>query len=380
MKGSVTKYQTKAGTRWRIVYDLPPDPETGERRQTTKRGFATEKAADRALRKILGAVEEDSYVAPDRITVADYLRRWLEGWQGRETTRARYRQSIDCHLIPHLGGIRLQALTADDLDRCYRSLERSGGRGGRPLKPKTVRNAHGTLRTALEDAVRRRYIIRNVADDARPPKIQDTELVIWTATQVRRFLAHVRDDRLYALWIMLSTTGMRRGESLGLRWEDVDLDAGKVRIHRQLTVVDGRPTFAEHPKSKKSRRTLALDVQTIQALRDHRKRQMSERMAAGPAWQETGLVFTFEDGRLIHPQNPTKWLGKYAAALGLPHGGPHLLRHTYATLALRAGVPLRVVSERLGHANVSITLSTYTHVLADDDAEAAEQAAAAILG
>ncbi|MFN2557988.1 MAG: Arm DNA-binding domain-containing protein [Nitriliruptorales bacterium] len=151
----IDRYDTKAGQRWRIRFELPPDPVTGKRRQRTRRGFSSEREARSALRQALGAVEEGRHIDPSRATLADYLTTWIEGVQVRPTTQARYRQSIERHLIPHIGGIRLQALTADDLDRCYRTLEQSGGRRRQPLAPKTVRHAHTTLRTALQAAVER---------------------------------------------------------------------------------------------------------------------------------------------------------------------------------------------------------------------------------
>lgn len=259
-------------------------------------------------------------------------------------------------------------------------MEESGGRNGQGLAPKTVRNAHGTIRKALDDAVKRRYVVRNVASDAQPPRLEHTEMVTWTPEQVQTFLAHVDGDRLYAMWFLYVTTGMRRGEVLGLRWSDVDLDRGRLSIVRQLTVVDGDPIVSE-PKTKRGVRTISLDDRTAGVLADHRRRQIEERLAAGPVWEDTGLVFTWEDGTLIHPHNPTRWLRETTVELGLPNlGGPHGLRHTYATVALTSGVPVKVVSERLGHANISITLDTYAHVMDRDDVEAAEQAAEAILG
>jgi integrase len=378
MRGHTSSYDTAAGRRWRIVYDLPPG-EDGKRRRTTRRGFTSEAEAHRALRVALGAVDEGTHVDPSTVSVAGYLRAWIEGAQVRPTTLSRYRQSIERHLVPHLGGIRLQALTVEDLDRCYATLVRQGGAGGRPLAPKTVRNAHGVLRTALRDAVQRGYLARNVAEHARLPRVERREMVTWTAGQLRTFLDHVAEDRLTAMWTLYATTGMRRGEVLGLRWHDIDLEVGQLTVRHVLTVVEGRPVVTE-PKTAKGRRTIALDGSTVAALRRHRVRQLEERVAADVAWHDGGYVFTWQDGRPLHPQMPTKWIRELAAAAGLPPLTVHGLRHTWASLALAAGVPAKVVSERLGHANISITMDVYTHALPAMDREAADRVAGAIFG
>lgn len=220
---------------------------------------------------------------------------------------ARYRQSIDRHLVPHVGGIRLQALTVEDLDRCYATLVRDGGAQGRPLSPKTVRNAHGVVRTALRDAVQRGYLARNVAEHARLPRLVRSDMETWTADQLRTFLAHVAEDRLAAMWTLYATTGLRRGEVLGLRWADVDLDAGQLTVRHVLTVASGTVLSTE-PKTAKGRRTIALDASTVGALRRHRVRQLEERVRADVAWQDGDYIFTWEDGRPLHPQLPTKWI------------------------------------------------------------------------
>lgn len=361
-----------------IAYDGPPRAD-GSRRQVRIRKFETKKAAEAELRRLLTAVEDQAHVDVSKITLADYLRRWLDGLQCKATTRDRYRQSAVKHVIPRVGGIRLQALTADDLDRLYRDLERSGRRDGGPLSAKSVRHAHTMLSKALGDAVRRGHVARNVASDARPPRLERREMSVWTAGQLRGFLSHVAEDRLYAMWLLLATTGMRRGEVLGLRWDAVDLDAGRIAVVRAITKAGGRPVVSE-PKTARGRRVIALDPATITTLRAHRARQLQERLVAGEAWQDSGLVFCWPDGSALDPQLPTKWFRAHARAAGLPPIRLHDLRHSWATVALMAGVPAKVVSDRLGHASVSITLDVYSHVLPAFDEEAAMTVANAIFG
>ena len=189
----------------------------------------------------------------------------------------------------------------------------------------------------------------------------------------------MEDDRLFAAWLLLVTTGMRRGEVLALRWADVDLDARRLAIRRTTVIVGYEPEQSD-PKTKAGRRVVALDERTVSALRNHRDDQERERKAAGPLWHRTGLVFAREDGSAIHPQRFSKWFTRHARRAGLPPIRLHDVRHSYATAALSAGVPAKVVSSRLGHASVGITLDTYSHVLPSFDEQAATTVADHIFG
>jgi integrase len=196
--------------------------------------------------------------------------------------------------------------------------------------------------------------------------------------QLRALLAHVRADSLYAAWMLFATTGMRRGEVAGLRWADVDLDTGRASPRRPRVVVNYDVVVSE-PKTAKGRRSLALDPATVAALREHRTRQVEQRLAVGPRWQDSGLVFTWPDGRAIHPQRFSNWFEQHTRAAGLPRIRLHDVRHSYATAALAAGIPAKIVSERLGHANIAITMDTYSHVLPGLDEFAASTVARLIL-
>jgi integrase len=189
----------------------------------------------------------------------------------------------------------------------------------------------------------------------------------------------VRRDPLYAAWLLLATTGMRRGEVAGLGWVDVDLETGRVSPRRPRVVINYEVVVSE-PKTAKGRGSLALDPATVAALREHRSQQLQQRLAVGPRWQDSGLVFTWPDGRPIHPERFSRWFEQHAQAAGLPKIRLHDVRHSDATAALAAGVPAKVVSERLGHATIAITMDTYSHVLPGLDAQAAGTVARLILG
>ena len=371
----------KRGDTWYFWAELEPAPD-GARRQKSKGGFKTKRDAERAFAEFRDQVRTGTYVPRSKGTLGEFLvNDWLPAISAsvRPTTLDHYEQNIRVHVLPTIGSLRLQDVSAAKLNALYAELLKSGRCRGGGLSPKTVRHVHTTLHKALNDAVRWGLLVRNPADQADPPKPRTAEMKVWGPEQLRAFLDFVRDDRLYAAWLLLATTGMRRGEVLGLRWRDVHLDASRLSVVQSLTVTKYEVAVSE-PKTAKGRRSVALDRATVAALHAHRKMQLEERLAWGEAWQDTGYVFTREDGSLIHPHRFTAWFDRLRDAAGLPRIRLHDLRHSYASAALTAGIPAKVVSERLGHANVSITLDTYSHVLPSLQEEAAGAVARLILG
>jgi integrase len=323
-------------------------------------------------------------VAPSRVTLAGYFDEWLKGQrtQLKAATWATYRGKLDTYVLPKLGSVRLQALTAAMLTTLYAELYQSGGRGGRPLALSTVRYCHRVLYKALNDAVRTGDLLAiNVATRATLPKHRPdnededeiaAELNVWNSEQVRAFAEHTAEHRLAAVFAVTVNNGLRRGETLGLRWRDVDLDHGRLHIRHTLGVINNELSFST-PKTKKSKRSFRIDPVTIEALRAHRKRQRAERLAYPGQWSnDRDLVFTMQDGSPIHPNDVTYEFRRLSVEADLPRIRFHDLRHTYATLALQAGVNIKTVSQRLGHASVQITWDTYSHVLPDDDEQAAQ--------
>jgi integrase len=351
-----------------------PEP-TEYRRQEWSEAHSSAKAADRARRDALTALERGSFVPRSNETVAEFLYEWLEAIRAtiRATTFASYRVNVEARIIPALGHVKLQALGPAALNRFYAELADAG------LSAKTIRNIHVILHKALADAVRWGRISRNPASLADPPRATRPQMSVWTVEQIRAFLEHEIGERLFAAWLLLAMTGMRRGELLGLRWSDVDLDAGRAAVVQTLVLVDGKPEFSE-PKTGRGRRQIAIDSASIAALRAHRARQAKERLAAGSIWVDSGLVFTREDGAPIHPEHLVDMFARRASLAGLPKIRLHDLRHSYATAALAAGISPKVVSERLGHATVAMTLDTYSHVLPSIDEASAERVAGLILG
>ena len=356
--------------------------ETEERRRAIKGGFATRRECEAALAKVLAALEAQTFRPPTRITVKAFLlSEWLPTVKGslRPTTYASYAMLAREHIIPRLGGLQLQKLSPAAINALYAHLLEHGRvHNGGPLSASSVRRVHAVLHRACHDAVRWGRLTVNPVDAADPPKASaehHDRLPVWTAEQLAAFLASVADDRLYALWRLLAMTGMRRGEALGLGWEDVDMEQGSLTIRRAWIPVNGVAQFSE-PKSKRSRRTIALDPVTLEALKAHAARQADEQRHWAEALAATGLVFTRSDGRALVPWAVSKAFRQHGRAAILPPIPLHGLRHTYATLALSSGVNPRIVSSRLGHATVALTLDVYSHVLPQADREAAERIAA----
>lgn len=365
MKGTVERY----GKGWRFRVELSRDAGTGARKYASKGGFKTQNEARRALNKKLVEIDEGTHVERRRITLAEYLDEWFEGAEPdlRATTSASYLRAVG-KIKAKLGHRQLQELTPAMVEAAYRQLRKDG------LAPKTILNTHTVLRKALNDAERLGLVQRNVARSAKRPKVFRAEQATWTSDQLSEFMNASRDDMYFAVYLMLATTGMRRGEVLGLQWTGVDLDNASMSVVRTRTTVNSKVVEGE-TKSDTSRRRISLDPLTVELLRRHRKLQVEARLAAGPAWVDTDLVFTNAIGEGLMPDAVSQHFAVLMKKSSLPRIRMHDLRHTHATLALKSGVHPKVVSERLGHAGIGITLDLYSHVSEGMDRDAANAVA-----
>ena len=312
-----------------------------------------------------------SGIAVHSLTVGRYLDDWLTGKHAlKPKTVAGYRDAINLYLVPDLGHIPLLELRAHHLDRLYESIRI--GKRGRPLSPSSIRRVHAALRSALNSAVKRRLIPYNPALHVELEPENPKRPRPWTVEQCRTFLARSADDRLLALYHLLMVTGMRRGEAVGLRWSDLDLDGATVFIVQQIVEVRGRSVVST-PKTRRSRRVVALDVDIVKALCLHGEAQLAERRTWGLHVGPDDLVFSREDGRAFRPEYVTRHFQALSRTAGLPEIRLHDLRHTNASLSLAAGIDVKVVSERLGHATTAITADLYTHVIPRLGREAADK-------
>lgn len=382
MRGHVHKRQWKGRegkvkTLWYAVVDVGTGDD-GKRKQKWHGGFKTRREAELALSDIVRSLEKQTYISPQRITLGEFVRNdWLPTMQTqvKKSTWDSYRRNLENHVLPTLGGTPLQQLSTGHLNSLYRSLlaqgRRNGAGGG--LSAKTVRNIHGALSKVLADAADVGLVSRNIAATSRPPKPRKTgtrQIRFWTPPELAQFLAAVREDRLYALWHLAAMTGMRRGELLGLRWADLDLVARRVSVRQALISVAYEVTITT-PKSH-SARVIDVDGETVAVLRRHRKQQEDEHAAAGVGRSESSLIFGKPNGETIHPDVISQTFDKRVARVGVRRIRFHDLRHTHATIGLRAGVPVKVMSERLGHSTPAFTLQQYAHVIPGMQAEAAE--------
>ena len=380
-EGSVK--QAADGT-WGFVVDIAPSG--AMRRQVRRRGFRTKGEAQRELTKVLHSLGEGTFVTPERLTLGEYLESWLAGLAvagKRQTTITSYRERLTLHVLPRLGAARLQALTALDLDRLYAELLANGRRDGKGgLSPASVRYTHAIISKALGDARRKKLINQNPATDATAPSAKAArapEMRFWTPEELRGFLAHLAmtEDPLLGPVRLAAMTGMRRGEVYGLHRDNLDLDAGRLRVRRQL--ID-RVGLVDHTKSDHGQRTLDLDPESVGVLRRHLAAQAAVRLAVGPGYADQGLVFAAVDGSPLNPAKEAEKFVRRIARAGVPPIRWHDLRHSHASHLLKAGVNIKVVSRRLGHASVSFTLDRYGHLMPDDDAAAAVSVAALVDG
>ena len=327
----------------------------------------TRAEAAAALTRTLKAVQDGLPIPGERQTVRQYLETWLEE-SARPAIRPATYDSYAClvrmHLIPELGHVPLAKLTPHQVQSMLNRKLASG------LAPRRVAMIRGVLRTALNQALRWGLVARNVAALVSPPRAAHFEVRPLDPAQARAFLKAVHGDRLEALYTVALAIGLRQGEALGLRWDDVDLDAGVMHIRHALQRIDGKLQLVE-PKSARSRRTIVLPDVVRNTLRAHRARQTQQRLAVGAEWEEGGFVFTTELGRPLNDSNVTHMFQRHLARAGLPRQRFHDLRHACASLMLAQGVSPRVVMELLGHSQITLTLDTYSHVMPGLQADAA---------
>lgn len=378
MRGNITR---RGKSSWRLKFDLGTDPATGKRltRFVTVRGKRQD--AEKELTRLLSAAHDGTLVEPSKVTVAEYLKGWMDGAHGlANKTAERYRQLIDQQIVPHLGAVPLQKLRPAQVEEWHGILLRAGGKDGKPLSARTVGHAHRVLHRALERATKSELVSRNVAHVIKPPKVEAEEVEALSSEQMAAVLTALAGHALYAIAATALGTGLRRGELLALRWGDVDLDGATVRVERSLEETKAGLAF-KAPKTKHGRRTVSLSSTVVDALRAHKVKQLETRMllGQGKATAET-LVFSTIEGEPLSPDNLSRDWKRTCRARKLPGVSFHALRHSHASALLLRGVDVLTVSRRLGHGSPVVTLNTYAHLLEKTDTKAASAIEAALRG
>jgi len=330
---------------------------------------ASEEEVRRKLSGVLRTLESGQVADARGLKVGTFLDQWLADVVKptvRPWTFAGYEVHVRLHLKPALGRIPLERLTPLHVQQMVNAKTREG------LKPKSIRYIRGTLRSALNHAVKWGLIPKNPATLVDTPRVEQFEISPLTPDEARRFLASLKGDRLEALYSVALTMGLRQGEALGLRWQDVDLRLGYLRVNKQLQRINGAFELLE-PKTRRSKRTIALPKSIAEKLIAHRARQLDEQAAVREKWQESDLVFTTPTGRPLDGTVVTHQFHRHLARTGLAQRRFHDLRHSCATLLLVQGVSPRVVMDVLGHSQIGLTMNTYAHVIPEMRKEAAER-------
>lgn len=371
MKGSIR--QRSEGT-WELRVFLGRDPVTGLKRYTSRTVIGGKRDAQRALAAMINQAPD---AAPTKaMTVGDVLERWFDHARDglSPSTQGVTRMIIDKHLGPHLGSVPLSSLTPARIDAAYRALGRRGGRGGKPLAPGTVRRAHNVLHRAMVQAVRWGWLPSNPVSLSSPPRLPKPDIQPPEAEDVMRLFAVAHETNpAFATYLQVAAaTGARRGELVALRWSDLDLDAGVIRIRRGI--VNGPDGLTEKDTKTHAARRIAIDAGTAGVLSRHRA--AAERLAAASGTTISGRCFVFSDSadglQSWNPAYITQAFARLAKRAGVPDVRLHDLRHFVATRLLASGVDVRTVAGRLGHRNPNVTLNVYAHFLPEADRDAAD--------
>lgn len=368
-RGSIK--QDKNNGTWYFTVDVPG--ENGERRQVKRRGFPRKKEAQIALTELLREVDSGDFIQKSKNTLAEVFEEWLEsktGNMGRLTIDS-YKSYIARHINPVIGNVKMCDLTPDHVQKLVTALRKKTQDDGKAplLTDSTIQRIFNILVTVLNYAIRKKYVRENVAHGVDKPKIQKRKLRVWSVQDCQTFLTAIYDHRYYICFHLALATGMRQGELLGLTWENVDLDNKLIRITQTLEH-DGK-AIKQGAKSSSGVRSISISDQDVEELKRQQRRIEEEKDAAGDTYQDQGFVVSSKFGRITYADPITKMFRRESDRLGLPKLRFHDLRHTHASLLLKQGVHPKIVSERLGHSSITITLDTYSHLLPNMQEEAA---------
>ena len=363
IRKKIVKRNGKEYTYWEARYTTGFDPGTGKQIQKSVTG-KTQKEVAQKLRQITNEIDSGTYQEPHRMTVGEWMDIWTSEYLGniKPWTAVKYRSSIETHIKPALGAIRLDALTPPMIQHFYNEAGKE--HDGKPgLAPKSIKNLHGVFHKALQQAVDVGYIHANPTNSCKIPRVVKPEIEPLDAEEITLFLEAIKGHRFEDLYIVSLFTGMRRGEICGLKWDCVDFDRGTICVKRQLQKVPGTRSDMELTTTKNGKsRTITPAASVMALLKRHRADQRTLRLQAGPAWNENNFVFCNEFGEPLSAHTVYNNYKRIVASIGIPASRMHDLRHSYAVAAIMSGDDIKTVQENLGHATAAFTLDRYGHV------------------
>ena len=366
--GNITKRETKKGISYELTVEGERDPETGKRVRFFKRVQGTEKEAKAELRKMITEYEQGLAVKKIPMRVGEWMDEWLELYlpNVEETTIIGYKAKIRCYIKPSLGDILLQSLRAHHIQKMVNDMIAKG------LSPKNIRDTYNNVNAAMKKAVVLRMIPYNPCEGVTLPKLKRYRAKVYDITNIHKLLELAKGTDMYLPVLLCVTFGLRRGELLALRWSDIDFNK-KVLMVRNNMVRGEKGFIIKAPKSESGVRDIRIGDDTLEELRAAKKKYFEDMCSYGAGFQNLNFVIRQADGSPLKPDSMTQKWERFVQDHNLPHIRLHDLRHSNATALIMAGVNPKVVQQRLGHADVNITLNTYTHVLPEMDIEAAEK-------
>lgn len=364
MKGFIRE---RSKGRYEITVDKGSNPETGKRLRHFETVKGRKSDAQKRLHELLYTIEKGTYIEPTRLTVAQFLKDWLQDYVAIQTapkTQERYEEIIRLHLIPALGSVLVSSLRPPQIQKYCTYAYKSGRRDGKGgLAPSTVHKHYGILFEALKYGVKHGILTRNPAESVDPPPSRLKAPVIPSAQDVQLIIDKASGTPYLTLFYTGAYTGLRRGELLGLRWCDVDLNEATISVIQTLQQLRSRKYIFKKPKSKHGQRQIDLSPSLVFQLWDHKIRQEQQKKLLGITLSPTDLVFSRPDGRPLRPNSVSRAFQNIARSLSLQNFSLHSLRHAHATIMLQQGVHPKIVQERLGHSSISTTLDIYSHVV-----------------
>lgn len=367
--GSIRIKKTKDGElRYQITVDGGRDPLTGKRNRVFRNVKGSKRDANAVMHRLIAEMEQGKVVKKSNKTVAEWMEEWLSLYLPNieETTRVGYKTKIKCYIIPAIGHIQIGSLRAEHVQKMVNDMI------ARNLSPKNIRDAYNNINAAMKKAVVLRYVAYNPCEGVVLPKLKKYRAQVYDQKLIHQLLDMIRGTDLYLPVFLCVTVGLRRGEMLALRWDDIDFYNKLLKVRHNM-VRGEKGYIIKAPKSEAGIRDIAIGDEVLEELRLARSQYLADAFSYGPGFQNLGFVIRQADGSPYKPDSMTQKWERFLEESGLPKIRLHDLRHSNATALIQAGVNPRVVQQRLGHSDVSITLNTYTHVLPEMDAAAAEK-------